>query len=652
MPLVVASCTLLVAAGLLPLVAGVGVGIKQFDSRFLDVTAAPLSEPTLAQDTTIYSANGRPLARIYLNQKRMEVPLAGVALVARQAVLAIEDHGFYGHGPVDGLSILRAALINLRAGHIVEGGSTIAQQVAKNTFTGSAETLARKVAEAQDAMRLERTYTKDQILERYLNQVYLGNGVYGIGTAARYYFDRKASQLDLAQSALLAGIISAPAIYDPIHHRARALARRDQVLERMLALGWISREQFRQASGSQIKLSARGRQTWGIGAEPYFVRYVEEAFLGDPRFGATYDQRLRELFQGGLRIYTTLSPTLQREARAAIQTHLPDRSDPQAAVVSIDPATGAIEAMVGGRDYRKSQFNLATQSGRSAGSAFKVFTLTAALEEGIPPSRTFSSAEPITIPDCGGTGVAWHVGNAEPGTGGPTNLWDGIKYSVNVVFAQLINVVGPKRVVDVAHRMGITSPLTDYCPLTLGASPVSPLEMTTAYSTLANGGVHCQPFAISRIVAPDRTTVFRERPRCTREVPAAVADQVTAMLEGVVQGGTGTAANIGRPQAGKTGTAQDYQDAWFMGYIPQMCTGVWVGYPQGEIPMLNVHGLRGFGGLLAAPIWHDYMLAATRGLRVLDFWPPPIPEQIAPPAPSSTPSPTPTTPSPGPTPSP
>jgi membrane peptidoglycan carboxypeptidase len=647
--LVIASCGLLVATGLLPVAKGFGKAVDWFDATYLTEAEQPLFIPAFPRDTTIYAANGKVLARIYMDQNRVEVPLSEVAPVARQAVLAAEDHQFYAHGALDFRSIVRAEVMNLRAGRIVEGGSTITQQLAKINFAGAAQTFARKIDEAEAAIRLERTYTKQQILEMYLNQIYFGSGVYGVGTAARYYFNRPASQLNLAQSALLAGLISAPATHEPIHHRAAARARRNEVLERMATLGWITPDQFRRASEARLGLSRAGRDQWGLGPEPYFVRYVEREFLQDPRFGVDYEQRLHKLFEGGLKIYTTLDPTLQKEARAAIRTHLPDRTDPQAALVTIHPRTGAIEAMVGGRDFRRSQFDLAAQSGRSAGSAFKVFTLTAALEEGIPPSRTFSSAEPITIPDCGGMGVPWHVGNAEPGTGGPMDLWDGIKYSVNVVFAQLINIVGPREVAAVAHRMGITSRLTSYCPLTLGASPVSPLEMTSGYATLANRGVHCRPFAIARVVGPDGTTDYQATPWCHRAVPIRIADQVTAMLQGVVRDGTGTAANIGRPQAGKTGTAQNYQDAWFLGYIPQMCTGVWVGYPRGEVPMLDVHGLRGFGGLLAAPIWHDFMEEATRGLRVVDFPRPLIPEAIVQ---SALPQPLPTPSGPAPTPSP
>jgi penicillin-binding protein 1A len=611
----------LLALSVFPLVGVSDLAANEVNRRL--GRGGALSLPRLEARSTIYAADGSVLATLYRDQNRVIVPLSAVNGVTRQAVLAIEDHAFYEHGPLDARAIVRALLADLKARAVIEGGSTIAQQLVKNVETGSARTLARKIAEAQDAIRIERTYTKDQILEMYLNQIYLGNSVYGIGTAAEYYFGIPASKLALSQAALLAGMIAGPEAYNPFRHPTAALARRNEVLGKMLEFGWISPRQFVAASRGRLKLSRRARNASPLGPEPYFVQYVEKQFLGNPSFGPTLADREQELFEGGLKIYTTLDPRRQSEARAVVQAHLPSPDDPDAAVVTIVPQTGSIVAMVSGRDFGRRQFNLATQAHRSAGSAFKVFTLTAALEQGISPDTVFSSGSPITIPDCGGTGVAWHVANAEPGTGGAMSLWDGTKFSVNVVFAQLINRVGPAAVAEVAHRMGIQSPLALYCPLTLGASPVSPLEMTSAYSTVANGGAHCQPYAIARIESRTGQTLYQARPECTQVIPPEIAAQVTAMLERVVQGGTGTAADIGRPQAGKTGTAENFQDAWFLGYVPQLCTGVWVGFPRAETPMFDVHGQQGFGGVLAAPIWHDYMARATEGLAPLGFPPPP-----------------------------
>jgi penicillin-binding protein 1A len=301
---------------------------------------------------------------------------------------------------------------------------------------------------------------------------------------------------------------------------------------------------------------------------------------------------------------------------------------PQSALVSIDPMTGQIETMaVGNQDWGpNNQYNLAVDpgGGRTAGSSFKAFTLVAALEEGISPNKVYNGDSPKTIPGCGG-GEDWKLQNAEPG-GGSFPLWLATADSVNTVFAQVINEVGPEKVVEVAHRMGITNELVPVCPLTLGTSPVSPLQMASGYATLANHGVHCEPVAITRVVDRTGDTIFRAKPDCQRAVPASVADEATAMLENVIEMGTGTAANIGRPAAGKTGTGQEYRDAWFVGFTPQLTTAVWVGYARAEIPMPNVPGYgRGFGGTLAAPIWHDFMLFALRNEPALSFRPPPIP---------------------------
>ncbi len=637
--LVMAGAAAVLALGLLPL----ALAIKGIDQSFLRRVGSPLRIPGLAERSTIYAADGSALGSVYLDYNRQDVPLWKINLTTRRAVLAIEDHAFYEHGPIYVPSIIRALILDLKAGAFVQGGSTIAQQLVKNTVTGDAVTLLRKITEAEDAIRLERTYTKNEILGMYLNQVYLGDGVYGFAAAAQYYFAETPAELTLPQSSLLAGMIAAPARFDPIVHPKAALARRNQVLQRMRVLGWITPVRYRRALSKPIRLSDKERDAATPGPSSYWTQYVVDSFLADPRFGKTYRARVRALYRGGLKIYTTLQPEFQREAEQAIKNRMTGPGLPQSAVVSIVPQTGAIEAMaVGNWPFGKYRYNLATDpgGGRTAGSAFKAFTLAAALEQGISPNAAYNGDSPRTIPDCGG-GQTWTVHNAEPGSGNYP-LWLATADSVNVVFAQVINQVGPDNVARVAHRMGITSPLTAVCPLTLGTSPVSPLEMTSGYSTLANGGVHCTPYAIARVVSSSGRTIMRARPQCQRAIPAAVAAEETTLLEGVVQFGTGTAANIGRPQAGKTGTGERFQDAWFMGYVPQLVTGVWVGYANAEVPMFDVPGYGpGFGGILAAPIWHDYMLAATHGLPLTSF-PPPPPLVYPSPNPAPTPTPVPT----------
>jgi penicillin-binding protein 1A len=636
-PLVMAFATGLVAAGLIPAVATAGKAVTRFDRQFLGETEPlKIKLPALPERSTIYAADGTVLATLFENENRVYVPLDQIDDVAKKAVLSIEDHSFYRHGPLDVTSIVRAALANLRAGHIVQGGSTITQQLVKNTETGNAETFARKFQEAQDAVRLERSYSKDEILELYLNEIYLGHRVYGLGTAAEYYFNRKASELTLTQAATLAGMIASPVALDPIAHGEAAVNRRNVVLAAMRRYGWITEPQFEEAAQGRIVLSAKGRTANQAGPEPYWISYIVHQFESDPRFGPTTADRHKALFQGGLRIYTTLRLRLQRAARQAINNHFPNPglappADPEAALVSIVPQTGAIQAMVSGKNYQQSQFDLASQGGRSTGSAFKAFTLAAAFEQGYTPDKVYDSASPVDIPldKCFNIGGDWMPGNAEPGTGGIIDLRTATALSVNVVFAQLIADLGPDSVALVARRMGLTGYIPAVCSITLGAVKVSPLAMTSAYTTLANGGVHCQPYSIGRVASRTGQTLFRATPTCRQAIPPDVAAQVTDLLRGVIKFGTGTRAQLPdygtRPEAGKTGTGEEHDDAWFMGYITQLCAGVWVGYSKDEKTPLNdlPKTLGGFGGTTAAPIWHDYMAVAEKGLPVLDFPTPP-----------------------------
>lgn len=575
------------------------------------------------------------------DENRTVVPLSRISPIARQAVLAIEDHAFYQHGPLDLSSIIRALLADLRAGTTVQGGSTITQQLVKQTETGDAETITRKIHEAQDAVKLSKKYTKDQILDAYLNTVYLGGGAYGIQAAAEFYFGIPASKLNLVQGATLAGMIQQPNGFNPLLNPKASLHRRNQVLGRMHQLGWITPERYAKAVAQPIKVSAAGQVATITNPQPFFVQFVRYELLNDPRYaflGNTPEQRLHVLLTGGLKIHTTLNTTYQRYAMEAIRARMWGSDMPQSAVVSMDPETGAVVTMANGNWSTKNHVDLTTDiggSGRTAGSSFKAFTLATALEQGISPEAVFSTKSPMTIPNCGG-GATWTVSNAEgAGNMGQMNLWQATAGSINVVFAQLINEVGPSNVVAVAKKMGITTltPQDAVCPLTLGVtlSGLSPYEMTSGYSTLANMGSHCQPYVISSIVSRTGGTMFRQKPDCTQVIPRGVASEETRMLEGVITGGTGTAANIGRPAAGKTGTGENFIDAWFMGYVPQIVTGVWVGWAKAEIPMLDIPGYgEGFGGTLAAPIWHDYMARVVQGMPVEQFpYAPPPPPKLA-----------------------
>ena len=625
---VVVLASIVVAAGLAPVFLSLGASADAVDRRLFSELGKPLHIPPMPERSTILAGDGSVMERISLDFNRHVVPLKQVAKVMRRAVLAVEDSGFYQHGAIDPTAIVRAAITNLISGSIVEGGSTIAQQLVKDTVVGDERTFSRKLHEAADAVRLENTYTKKQILEMYLNEIYLGNGTYGVAAAGEYYFGRTPKRLTLGDSALLAGMIKSPERYDPLEHPHRATHRRNHALDRMHELGWIADEQFEHARKAGLGLSNSMRHDVISGPNSYWTQYVINDFLGNPAFGKTMRQRARLLFQGGVTVRTTLEPDMQGRAEQILEQRMGGAGMPQSALVSIDPDTGRIQAMaVGNQPWsRQNQYNLAVDpgGGRTAGSSFKMYTLVAALEEGISPNKVYNGDSPKTIPHCGG-GEDWKLQNAEPG-GGSFPLWLATADSVNTVFAQLIDQVGPEKVVEVAHRMGITNDLVPVCPLTLGTSPVSPLQMASGYATLANRGVHCDPIAITKVLDRDGNAIYQAKPDCERAIPTSIADEATAMLENVITRGTGTAANIGRPAAGKTGTGQDYQDAWFVGYTPQLTTAVWVGYARAEIPMPNVPGYgRGFGGTLAAPIWHDFMLYALKGVRTLEFPRAPMP---------------------------
>ncbi len=626
----------LVAAVLLPLVGAAGLGVNAFRERLDAAGLGKVRIPRFPERSVIYARDGSVLATVFLDENRRIVRLEEVSKVARDAVIAIEDHGFYEHGALNFTSLIRAALANLAAGEITQGGSTITQQLVKNAIIGdTSQTFARKFQEAALAIRVERRYTKDEILEMYLNDVYFGNGAYGIGTAAETYFRKPARKLTLAEGALLAALIRAPGAYDPITNPEAALARRNLVIDRMVQYGFVSAAKGERAKARPLGLAPdAGPPEQRV--EPFFVTYIRSQILDDPAgefeaLGATRKQRVHTLYQGGLRIYTTLDPDWQRYAQQAVLTKLDPRRGPDASLVSVDAKTGAIRAMLSGKAYERDQLDLVWQGRRQVGSAFKPFTLVAAFEQGFPPGKVYSSASPnCKIP--GWISQTGCVSNAEGSSAGSfVDLWRATEDSINVVFAQLAVDVGPEHIVDVAHRMGVTAPLDPVPSITLGVEEVSTLDMASAYATLANDGIHCEPFAVARILEPKEgggyRPIYRHEPDCQQVIEPDIAHLVTAMLQRVVCCGTGTVADdgMGRPVAGKTGTAQDYTNVYFAGYTPQVATAVWVGFPSGQIPMNTYYGTSVFGGTLAAPIWNAFMVRATAGMPVERFEPPPRP---------------------------
>jgi len=567
----------------------------------------------------LYTDNGQLLGVVPSATNRQPLPLSQISPSLPQATVAIEDARFWQHGALDYRGILRALYQDLSQGHIVQGGSTITQELVRNLYIGNPQrTISRKIREACLATKVFQKYSRKQILTDYLNEVFYGRHAYGAQAAARTYFSKPASKLTLVQAALLAGLPQAPTVYDPVTNPRAALVRRNEVLHAMFKNGYITASKLRSATRKKLQL--RPGHLYSELHQPNFFGWATQ------QLGNRYGQK--EVALGGYRATTTLDPRLQALATHAVTDVLHTSTDPAAAVVAIDPQTGDVKAMV---DYlpsgRPMQFNLATQAHRSTGSSFKPITLATALSEGVSLNSTFYGPPEIFItnPACATNNGPWDVHNFADEQAGTTNLLGATANSVNTIFAQLIAKVGVRNVMAMAQHLGITeTPNGPYfkqvCAITLGSVGFTPLEMADVYATFADGGVHHAPQAF-RTVRNAKGKVMPFDNKGQRVISQDVAAKLDYALEGVVRGGTGTAAALpDRPVAGKTGTAENFQDAWFCGYVPQLATCVWVGYPKGEIPLLNVEGVGEVaGGTLPAEIWRRFMEPAVSNLPVKQF---------------------------------
>ena len=563
-------------------------------------------------DGYVYAGDGHTiLAVLRGSQSRVLVPSDRISPWVKQAIVATEDKRFYEHRGIDLRGMARALWADIRHKGTVQGGSTITQQFVKNQLTGNAPSVTRKLKEAALAWQLEQQWSKDKILTAYLNTIYFGNGAYGIERAARTYFGHSALKLTLPEAALLAGIPEDPSLYDPVAHPRAAKARRQVVLTLMLQQKVITPGEFRNAKHAPMPRPQDVHLSGVMGQSPYFGEYVKQQLLADKRIGP------KRVYGGGFRVYTTIDLRLQMLARQAIDKWLPSPDGPQAALVALNPSTGDVLAMYGGRSFHASQFNLAVQGERQPGSSFKPFVLATALREGISPLSVFDS-HPVSI-FLGNR--YWTPSNFEGEYLGPINLVKAIAVSDNSVFAQLTKDVGPSNVAREAHALGITSPLDGVFSIGLGTQAVNPLEMARAYSTFANGGRRVdgavfgnEPRAITQIRDVAGKVVYNNTPVDRRVMSTTDAEVVNQLLQGVVTGGTGTAAALpDRPVAGKTGTTENYGDAWFVGYTPQLVTAVWVGYPKGLRPMLTEwRGGPVVGGTFPASIWKTFMQSALK----------------------------------------
>jgi penicillin-binding protein 1A len=559
------------------------------------------------RSSTIYSADGVRFATLGAPVVHTAVPLGRIDPKLQKATVAAEDRRFFHEGGTDWIAVLRATVADVTSASLAQGGSTLTQQLVRNLYLGDERTLGRKLQEGCLADQLARRWTKSHVLDAYLNTVFYGQEAYGVQAAAETYFSAPAAHLTLAQAALLAGLPQAPTLYNPLLDPEAAKARRQEVLKAMLANGDIAERDYRQAVDAPLGLkpSAIGKQQ----PESFFVNYVYAQLVG--RYGAA------TVRQGGLAVHTTLSWRSQQQAERAIKSTLGRRDDPASALVAIDPKSGAVRAMASVVPGKPSyQFNLAVQGRRQAGSSFKLFVLTNAILRRIDPFTTTYLSAPFRGPSSN----PYLIQTDTHTYTGRTPIAKATAESDNTVFVRLTLDLGDANVAKTAHRMGVQSQLRPVDTIGLGVNPVSPLEMASAYATVAAHGVYHAPYAIASVSLPDGHRDRHWIPHGGRQViPSAVADEVTQVLEGVIARGTGTAANPGFAAAGKTGTTNSLADAWFDGYTPRIAAAVWVGYPQARVPMTHVHGIRVFGGTFPALIWRKFVTASSRDQSALPF---------------------------------
>ncbi|HWC12808.1 MAG TPA: transglycosylase domain-containing protein, partial [Acidimicrobiales bacterium] len=583
------------------------------------ITHVPLPpEVPQAQTSIVYDASGAQIATFHGDENRFPVKLDQVPKVTIDAVIAAEDRKFFQHRGIDPLGIARATWADIRRRGVRQGGSTITQQYVKNAFVGGGHerTLSRKLKEAIVAVKVESKYSKQEILERYLNTVYFGRGAYGIQAAAKAYYDKDAAQLDLKESAYLVGLIRTPSEGDVATDPLLAEDLRTIVLNAMVEQRSITRAQADEAEAIGLSSYVKPRKasettvTSSIKGVEYFVEYVRQQLLST--------HTIDEILRGGLRIHTTLDPRLQDLAYDAVYGDTLNRvNDPAGALVSLDP-DGRVVAMVGGKDWAASKVNLAVGAeggggGRQAGSTFKPFLLAETVRQGYSVESSFAGPSKIVLPKAD-AGADWEVENYEGASYGRINLIDATANSVNTVYAQLTMAIGPEAVADMARKLGVKkSKLNSVVSLPLGTGNVSVLEMADAYLTFANEGMQTDPRVIKRVTVGE-STIVDDEPERTRVLEREQANVVNFVLRQVVDRGSGVRARLPTgPAWGKTGTTEDYGDAWFVGYNRKLTTAVWMGYPGGQSQgLFNVHGWsRVSGGTLPAEIWRRFMSSAA-----------------------------------------
>lgn len=580
----------------------------------------------------VFASDGTLLTTLHAEQNRRPITLDQVPQAVIESVLAVEDADFYDHKGVNARSIVRALTQNVSAGEVRQGGSTITQQLVKNALLNSDRDIHRKSKEVVLAVRLEHQLSKDQILEKYLNTIYFGAGAYGVQAAAETYWGVDASKLGYAEGAMLAALISNPQSYDPTLHPDTALKQRGIALQRLVSQGKLTQDQATVLGHTPLPVRRCGEndQNKPVScgdvvvpkSQDYFTEEVKQELLDDPRLGATKAERFVAVFGGGLKITTTLDPAAQEAAQQARDFTLPanDRNI-TAAMVSVEPSTGAVRALVGGPGFDKFQYDIATGRGappayvgRQTGSSFKVFTLLTAMEQGNLPFDQIGGGG--SFPNPGGTPNPYTIS----GTGG--TLTSVTQASSNGAFVRLELTVGIPRVVDMAQRLGLDISATTAEPsLTLGVKNSTPLEMASAYSAIPNGGIHQKPYFVERVEDRDGNVLIQHQSDGTRAFSEATACSVTQILQANVRAGTATRARLDdQDAAGKTGTTENNTDAWFVGFTPYLTTAVWMGVPEGSVPMGSFGGFSQiFGGTIPAMIWHNFNAAYHANRPPIDF---------------------------------
>lgn len=564
----------------------------------------------LSQRSIVYTRDGQTMAVLRAEENRSPVLLERVPRHLIDAVIAVEDERFWRHGGVDLRSTGRAIVSNVEAGDLTQGGSTITQQLVKNTLVTPERSFGRKMKEASLAIRIEGQLSKEEILEKYLNTVYFGSGSYGVQAAAETYFGVDVEQVTVGQAALLASIIRNPVGYEPFRHPEVAKERRELALDQMADQGYITQAEAERLAEEPLPTSPH---EFLPPPNDYFVEEAKQRLLDDPRLGETAQERYNAVFKGGLKIYTTLDPRMQAIAKEKVDSLLPNNDRGlTAALVTLEPYSGAVRAMVGGPNFEQAKFNLVTQGLRQPGSSWKPFVVMAAIEAGYGPRHSINGTSPCPVR---AGGPPWLPSNYGEATGGVASVTTALAKSYNCAFVRLGLKVGLDKVTDVARRLGITSPLDDVPAMTLGTEEVHPLDMASAYGTIANDGIRHQAFFVERVEDRRGNVLFEGAAAGEQVVDVNHARMATQMMRAVVNGGTGGRAAVpGRQVAGKTGTSQNWENAWFVGYTPQLSTAVWMGSPVGNVPMGGITG-----GSYPAAIFGAFMREALEGAPVEAF---------------------------------